>query len=309
MLYTRIFHTMLFCIVLKFPGFSQSSLTGFDQIKISKISQEELTYAIGNPQLRQAALKIYSPRKEKKSVSYLLDDFSQSMLARIFGNSSSHKDRYFRIPVEVSFNEKNPVWKANLYAFGNLEKIRTKKQEFENTKILIKDKNLRMDWGLDTWCTLEEEKNIIGGFSIKVNPFADSNFLKTAYYTLEPEKEKSWVKIKHPFDSLRQIDEFKAPDYGAVGLMKDVPYVLLYYADQKKLWVFLDAIPVAFFRIESTEVELISENGRTRYVAHQYPPELWIRHAPDEKEKVRIIRLALFSRLMIWTLNQREISY
>jgi hypothetical protein len=294
---------------LPFICISQPILATFDSIPIQKSGDEEIQFKIDHPLIKTATLKLFKPHKEKNNISHIMEDIGETMFAEIFGNWHSWQDMNFRIPCSLDLSRKDLSWKVNLYAYGNLEKDMQKKQVFTNKKILIRNKIARIDWNSDSWCIVLEEGKIIGGLTIRLNPLTDSIFLKSASFVPGYQLETQQNQASHPFDLVKYAKTFGAPEYGAIGTLHDKPVMILYYAIQKKIWIFQKGEPIAQFHMESVSVEILQENGKNRYIAHHRQPELKIQANKRPETQAEIIRLALLGRLLAWVISNAELDF
>jgi|GEM_PF-4911685 len=307
---------MIFCrtiailfLFMPFTSISQPILATFDSIPIQKSVDEDIHFAIDHPVIKTATLKLFKPHKEKNNISHIMEDIGENMFAEIFGNWHSWQEMNFRIPCTLDLNRKDFNWKVNLYAFGNLEKDLQKKQVFTNKKILIRNKIARIDWNSDSWCIVLEEGKIIGGLTIRLNPFTDSIFLKSASFVPGYQMETQQIQASQPFDLVKYAKTFGAPEYGAIGTLHDKPVMILYYTIRKKIWILQEGEPLALFNMESVSVEIHQENGKNRYIAHHLQPELKIQANKRPEAQAEIIRLALFGRLLAWAVSNAEFEY
>jgi hypothetical protein len=294
---------------MPFTSLSQPILSTFDSIPIQKSVDEDIHFAIVHPVIKTATLKLFKPHKEKNKISHIMDEIGETMFAKIFGNWRSWQDMNFRIPCTLDLNRKDFNWKVDLYAFGNLERDLQKKQVFTNKKILIRNKIARVDWNSDSWCIVQEEGKIIGGLTIRSNPFTDSIFLKSASFVPGYQLETKQIQPSQPFDLVKYAKMLGAPEYGAIGTLHDKQVIILYYAIQKKIWIFQEGEPIARFLMESVSVEILQENGKNRYIAHHRQPELKIQANKRPEKQAEIIRLALFGRLLAWAVSNAEFNF
>ena len=225
--------------------------------------------------------------KETKNSN--LKDFGNFLMTQISGfGFNSSADGYWKVSGTIQCGDTIPFWTVFMFCGGRVEKERERVRDDDGSWSVETSRTNFFFWDDNAGGILIEGLDTIGNFLIDMDPDDDELYKKWAAVSFPANHDDT--DATPPKNSIIVPANAQGRDYELLGKYRNRNFALIHNGANRKVWIFLDDLPVCVFQGDFDYAGVKKKYRNTPYIL--------LNKNILAGERRELFRLAIMSRYM-----------